>query len=91
MERLGKKLKSELKTGARVISNVYTFPTWSQSKKEDNVYLYEQWMTRSVRKGKEDGQKRNLSRDQKNQTSEPVFTLFCYYFVLPSDFSNYAF
>lgn len=42
MGRLEEKLKRELGTEARIISNIYTFPTWSPSKKEDDVYLYEQ-------------------------------------------------
>ncbi len=43
MERLEKKLKTELKTRARVISNKYRFPAWLPSKKDDNVYLYERF------------------------------------------------
>ncbi len=40
MSRLGKKLKKELKKDARVISNTFELPGWSQVKKEDNIYLY---------------------------------------------------
>jgi len=40
MKRLEKKLRKELKNNARVISNAFCFPSWSQIKKEDGVYLY---------------------------------------------------
>ena len=42
MKDLEKKLRKELKTNARVVSNTWPFPTWSHSLKEGNVYLYEQ-------------------------------------------------
>ncbi|MDH5770984.1 MAG: methyltransferase domain-containing protein [Candidatus Bathyarchaeota archaeon] len=42
MKDLEKKLRKELKTNARVVSNTWPFPTWSHSRKEGNVYLYEQ-------------------------------------------------
>ena len=42
MKKLEFKLKKELKPGSRIISNAFTFPTWQPSKKEKNVYLYEQ-------------------------------------------------
>ena len=41
MGTLEKKLKKELKSGARVISNSFQFPDWTPVKKEDNVFLYE--------------------------------------------------
>lgn len=41
MKRLEKKLKGELKAGARVVSNYYTFPDWAESKKEDRLHLYQ--------------------------------------------------
>jgi protein-L-isoaspartate O-methyltransferase len=50
MKRLEEKLKKELKTDATIISNIYAFPTWSPSKREDNVYLYEHRMIRDVPK-----------------------------------------
>lgn len=40
MKRLEGKLKGELKAGARVVSNYYTFPDWAESKKEDRLHLY---------------------------------------------------
>lgn len=40
MKRLEAKLKKDLKTGARVVSNYFIFPDWPYSKKENNVYLY---------------------------------------------------
>jgi len=43
MKRLEEKLKTELKTDARVICNKYHFPAWLPSKKEDDVYLYERF------------------------------------------------
>jgi precorrin-6B methylase 2 len=41
MRKLEEKLKKELKKSSRVISNCFTFPMWSPSKKADGVYLYE--------------------------------------------------
>ncbi|CEP77410.1 MAG: methyltransferase domain-containing protein [Defluviitoga tunisiensis] len=41
MDRLEKKLMYELKPGARVISNYWTFPNWRPSKYEKDVYVYE--------------------------------------------------
>jgi len=40
MEKLEKKLKTELKNGARVISNYFTFPSWEHNEKRERVYLY---------------------------------------------------
>lgn len=40
MKRLERKLKYELKPGAKVISNVYEFSDWQPAHKENNVYLY---------------------------------------------------
>jgi cyclopropane fatty-acyl-phospholipid synthase-like methyltransferase len=40
MKNLEKKLKKELKKGARVASNAFSFPNWVPVKKEDNVILY---------------------------------------------------
>ncbi|MBI4359162.1 MAG: 50S ribosomal protein L11 methyltransferase [Candidatus Nealsonbacteria bacterium] len=40
MKRLEKKLRSELKAGARVVSNYFTFPTWAESQKEGDLHLY---------------------------------------------------
>lgn len=40
LPRLENKLQMELKTGTKVISSVYEFPSWSYSAKKDNVYLY---------------------------------------------------
>lgn len=41
MRRLEKKLKKELKKGARVVSNTWKLPNKKQVKQKDNVYLYE--------------------------------------------------
>lgn len=41
MRSLEKKLKAELKPGARVVSNEFIFPDWPYSQKESDVYLYE--------------------------------------------------
>lgn len=40
MERLEKKLQAELKPGARVVSNGFSFPEWKADRKLGNVYLY---------------------------------------------------
>lgn len=40
MTRLEEKLLSELKPGARVVSNCFTFPTWRPTMSEESVYLY---------------------------------------------------
>jgi cyclopropane fatty-acyl-phospholipid synthase-like methyltransferase len=40
MEKLENKLKSELKTGARVVSNYFEFPNWEHKKNSNGVYLY---------------------------------------------------
>jgi len=41
MKDLEKKLQAELKPGARVISNLYTFPSWPVKTEEDKIYLYQ--------------------------------------------------
>ncbi|MBI3335210.1 MAG: class I SAM-dependent methyltransferase [Candidatus Portnoybacteria bacterium] len=41
MRGLEKKLKEELKAGARVVSNEFIFPGWLSLKKDGGVYLYE--------------------------------------------------
>jgi ribosomal protein L11 methylase PrmA len=40
MKKLEAKIEKELKVGTRIISNSFSFPGWSASKKEDGVYLY---------------------------------------------------
>ncbi|AKM82317.1 TPA: SAM-dependent methyltransferase [Candidatus Berkelbacteria bacterium] len=40
MKQMEKKLKKELKTGAKVISNTFIFPEWEPVQVENNVYLY---------------------------------------------------
>jgi 16S rRNA A1518/A1519 N6-dimethyltransferase RsmA/KsgA/DIM1 with predicted DNA glycosylase/AP lyase activity len=40
MVNLEKKLRRELKAGAKVISNKFIFPTWPYVKKDGNIYLY---------------------------------------------------
>lgn len=42
MQRLEKKLRTELKSGARVVSYSFPFPHWEPVKKEKRVYLYRQ-------------------------------------------------
>lgn len=41
MSSLSKKLKSELKSGARVISYAFPFPQWEYVKEDKGVYLYQ--------------------------------------------------
>lgn len=41
MGRLEKKLRAELKSGARVVSYSFPFPHWEPVRKEKAVYLYE--------------------------------------------------
>ncbi len=40
MERLGKKLESELKPGTVVVSNVFKFPNWQPEAQKGSVRLY---------------------------------------------------
>lgn len=40
MEKLEKKLQSELKPGTRVVSNYFTFPTWKPAKQDGEILLY---------------------------------------------------
>lgn len=40
MERLEKKLKTELKEGARIVSNFFTFPGLTPEIEKEDVYLY---------------------------------------------------
>jgi len=40
MKGLEKKLKKELKPGAKVISNLFQFPNWQPTCRENGVYLY---------------------------------------------------
>lgn len=40
MKRLEKKLKKELRPGARVVSNHFQFPNWKFEKQYNDVYLY---------------------------------------------------
>lgn len=42
MTELESKLRTELKSGTRVISNRYPFPHWNHEKKVDDIYLYVQ-------------------------------------------------
>lgn len=41
MPRLERKLMTELKPGARVVSHAFTFPHWKPGTVEDSVYVYE--------------------------------------------------
>lgn len=43
MEKLEKKLRDELKSGAKVISNYFTFPTWPHVEKKDQIYVYHKY------------------------------------------------
>src|SRR3989338_8441711 len=40
MKRLGKKLRRELKPGAKVISFAFPIPDWQEERKERGVYVY---------------------------------------------------
>ncbi|MEN9406884.1 MAG: hypothetical protein RLZZ455_100 [Candidatus Parcubacteria bacterium] len=40
MDALEKKLEKELKSGARVLTNFYTLPTWKHTTSRDKIYLY---------------------------------------------------
>lgn len=40
MDRLEKKLQQELKSNARVVSNIFTFPNWEPVQKKEDVYLF---------------------------------------------------
>jgi len=40
MKRLGRKLRRELRSGAKVISFAFPLPGWQEEKKERGVYLY---------------------------------------------------
>ncbi len=42
MKDLEKKLKKELKPGARIISNYFSFPHWPEIKREGEIRLYRQ-------------------------------------------------
>ncbi len=42
MPALGRKLRRELKSGARVVSNAFAFPQWPPARVEDSVYRYDQ-------------------------------------------------
>jgi|SRR5271157_1896347 len=41
MPRLEEKLKKELRSGAKIISNTWQFPNWKPKKKLEDIYLYE--------------------------------------------------
>ena len=40
MPKLEPKLQKELRSGSKVISNFFEFPTWTSSRKKKDVYLY---------------------------------------------------
>lgn len=40
MNKLAKKIKREMKPGARIISHAFSFPGWQPVKKDGNIYLY---------------------------------------------------
>ncbi len=42
MDRLEQKLRKELKPGARVISNYFTFPNWQPVERQGEIYVYVQ-------------------------------------------------
>jgi len=42
MKKLEKKLQSELKPGARIVSNYFQFPTWKAQTQKNDVRLYSQ-------------------------------------------------
>jgi 16S rRNA A1518/A1519 N6-dimethyltransferase RsmA/KsgA/DIM1 with predicted DNA glycosylase/AP lyase activity len=41
MNKLAQKIKKEMKSGSRVISNAFSFPDWPIIKKDGNIFLYE--------------------------------------------------
>jgi len=41
MNKLAQKIKREMKTGSRIVSNGFSFPDWQPLKKDANIYLYE--------------------------------------------------
>lgn len=41
MDKLRKKIKKEMKFGARIISHGFTFPNWQYKEKNGKIYLYE--------------------------------------------------
>jgi hypothetical protein len=42
MRRLERKLRAELRSGARVVSYSFTFPNWQLAQSDNRVYLYRQ-------------------------------------------------
>src|SRR5581483_4576224 len=40
MKRLEKKLKKECKSGTRIVSNTFPFPTWKAEKEKNGIYMY---------------------------------------------------
>jgi len=40
MEKLGEKIKREMKPGSRVVSNTFSFPNWEVKEKDGNIKLY---------------------------------------------------
>jgi len=40
MEEMEKKLQKELRSGARVVVNNFTFPNWKPVRQKENIYLY---------------------------------------------------
>lgn len=40
MESLKEKLKKELRSKARILTNYYAFADWKETAKKDNIYLY---------------------------------------------------
>jgi cyclopropane fatty-acyl-phospholipid synthase-like methyltransferase len=43
MGRLEDKLRNELKSGAKVVSNFFTFPTWNHVVQKGDIYVYQQF------------------------------------------------
>jgi len=41
MKKLEKKIRREMKSGSRIISNGFIFPDWQYLRKDDNIYSYE--------------------------------------------------
>lgn len=61
MGRLERKLRRELKPGTRVVSNVFTFPSWRPAKQSGQAYLY------VYSSGKARGSRPSGSNDKKLQ------------------------
>jgi len=53
MKKLETKLQKELKSGARIASSAFTFPSWVYSKKKESIYLYERKSVNKIKSPRE--------------------------------------